>query len=226
MLFAGSKRIKVVTTKYNNKQPLFAEAPDRSGWSLPPSRTSTPAARYSRQHHTSHVRHCHTCPPLIRRLRHYRTSPPLSHVRYYQMSPPLSDVSSIITCLHHYHLLINFLSGDSRHLPTLLPSSPFFPAPATSRHRGVAFVLNFYKFVLVVFVTIGIVIIIFTIVIVITIFITIIIVIITISAGRRPRNSQTKMPSPTPAPILTRYTTLCPHYIISSKPTTYLSSTI
>lgn len=26
--------------------------------------------------------------------------------------------------------------GDSRHLPTLLSSPPFFPAPATSRHRS------------------------------------------------------------------------------------------
>ena len=82
------------------------------------------------------------------------------------------------------------------------------------------------RFVIVVFVTIVIVILIFTIVIVITI----IIVIITISAGRRPRNFQTKMPSPTTAPILTRYTTLCPHYIIYIEttllPTTYLLSTM
>ena len=182
------------------KQQTTTEAPDRSGWSPPPSRTSTPAARCSRQHHMSHVCHYHT-------------------------SPPLSDVPAIITCLCHYPLLIYFLSGNSRHLPTLLTSSPFFPAPATPRHRCGAFVLIFCNFVLVVFVTIVIVIIIFTIVIDI-----IIIVINPISSGRRPRNFQTKMPSPTTAPILTCYTTLCPHYIIYFKPTllptTYLSSTM
>ena len=133
------------------------------------------------------------------------TCPPLSHVHHYHMSPPLSS-------FNQFPLRRLTTSTDSPPLPSILPRPRNFPTQVRCFLSK-----NFYKFVLVVFVTIVIV-------------INIIMVIINISGGRRPRNFQTKMPSPTTAPILTRYTTLCPHYIIYIEttllPTTYLLSTM